>query len=279
MQPVSLTAQWTAAIRALESERKEGALFYDGLAQSLAQPDGFALLQRYRGAGVQEFVAIRTRYFDDACAAALAEQPNIRQVVVVAAGMDTRSFRLDWPRGTKIYELDHGALLIEKAKRLEVERATPRAIRIAVAVDLALNWPLPLIDAGFDAHSPALWLIEGLLLLLFFFLTEPQVRRLLAAVRAFSAPFSRVVTDMTSMSLLRSPFSQLFLSTLRRDGVPWQFGTDHPESFIGEQGWEVYDLKEPGEPGAGGKRWPYTVQPRHLPGVARSWLITAVRAP
>jgi methyltransferase (TIGR00027 family) len=273
MQPVALTAQWTAAIRALESERQEDALFRDDLAQSLAGPDGFELVQRYHAAGVQEFVAIRTRYFDDACTAVLAEQPDIRQVVVVAAGMDTRAFRLDWPCGTRLYELDHDALLAEKAERLSAQRLVPRTIRIAVAADLASNWSSALIGAGFDHQSPTLWLIEGLL----FFLTEPQVRSLLATAHGLSAPFSRLVMDMTSMALLRSPFSQSFLSALRRDGVPWQFGTDDPESFVTRQGWEICDLKEPGDYGAGRKRWPYTVHPRHLPGVARSWLITARR--
>jgi len=107
MQPVSYTAQWTAAIRALESERAEGALFTDDLARRLAQPDGFDLLERYRGAGVKEFVVIRTRYFDEAAAAALSERPDLRPVVMVAAGMDTRAFRLPWPRDARVYELDH----------------------------------------------------------------------------------------------------------------------------------------------------------------------------
>lgn len=273
MQPICQTAQWTAAIRAMESARTKGALFQDRFALILAEPDGFKLLQRYRGAGVQEFVVIRTRYFDDACAAALAGQPSIRQVVAVAAGMDTRPFRLDWPDGVKFYELDHHALLNEKAKRLASQGATPRATRVSVALDLAANWLPLLVEADFNPHCPTLWLVEGLL----FFLTQAQVQDLLSTIRMVSAPGSRLVADVASMSLLRSPFSQLFLSKLRSDGVPWLFGTDNPESFLAEQGWTICDLKEPGEPGAGGNRWPYPVYPRHLAGVPRSWLITAVR--
>lgn len=271
MRPVSLTAQWTAAIRALESERPQGALFQDHLARRLAQPDGFSLLDRYRGGGVKEFVVIRTRYFDDASLAAVSCPSGIRQVVLIAAGMDTRAYRLDWPQGTRIYELDHAPLLEEKARRLEAAQATPKASRIAVSADLATGWSQALVDAGFDRTLQTLWLVEGLL----FFLTQEQVRTVLDTCRTLSAPRSRLVVDMTSAALLRSPFSQLFLSTLRRDQVPWQFGTDAPEAFLADLGWNVLDLKEPGMVGAGESRWPYSPQPRDIPGVARNWLVTA----
>lgn len=271
MQPVSLTAQWTAAIRALESERVQGALFHDDLARYLALPDGFELLKRYRGAGVREFVVIRTRYFDDAISEILSKYNEIRQVVIVAAGMDTRAYRLTWPQSVQVYELDHAALLQEKASRLAKLQVQSKANRIEVPVDLAQDWVPALIDAGFKAQAPTLWLVEGLL----FFLTESQVSILLSACRALSASGSQVVVDMTSNALLRSPFSQLFLATLRKEGVPWQFGTDEPEEFLSCLGWNVWSLKEPGSTEAGAERWPYKSQSRAIPGVARSWLISA----
>lgn len=275
MQPVSYTAQWTAAIRALESERPEGALFTDDLARRLAQPDGFELLERYRGAGVREFVVIRTRYFDEASAAALSEQADLRQVVMVAAGMDTRAFRLPWPRDARVFELDHAALLTEKGRRLAELGAAPGVVRVPVAADLALGWTRELRDAGFDPAAPTLWLVEGLL----FFLTEEQAGGVLATCRELSAPASRLVVDMTSAALLRSPFTRGFLATLAKDGTPWRFGTDEPEAFLARLGWDVRDVKEPGAPGAGDGRWPYTPQPRHVRGVARSWLVTADPGP
>ncbi len=274
MQPVSLTAQWTAAIRSIESERPDGALFHDDFARSLAQPQGFDLLERYRGAGVKEFVVIRTRYFDDASSVALAEQPDLRQVVIVAAGMDTRAFRLNWPNETRVFEVDHEALLTEKDRRLAAERAIPKTQRLIVSVDLASGWSDKLIEAGFSADRPTLWLVEGLL----FFLTEEQARTVLTTCRQLSSVSSRLVVDMASASLLRSPFTQHFLSTLRHDGVPWRFGTDEPEAFLDDLGWVVRDIKEPGMAGAGDERWPYKTQPRHVQGVSRSWLVTAVAA-
>ncbi|MBA3773794.1 MAG: SAM-dependent methyltransferase [Ramlibacter sp.] len=271
MQPVSLTAQWTAAIRAIESERPQDALFQDSLARHLAQPDGFSLLDRRRGGGVKEFVIIRTRYFDDASLAAVDGSAGIRQLVLIAAGMDARAYRLNWPQNTRIFELDHAPLLEEKARRLDAIQASPKAARVPVPVDLVLDWSQALLDAGFDRTQPTLWLVEGLL----FFLTQEQVQTVLGTCRRLSAAHSRMVVDMISASLLRSPLSQSFLASLRRDHMPWQFGTDEPEAFLASLGWTVLDLKEPGMAGAGGSRWPYPLKPRNIPGIARSWLLTA----
>jgi methyltransferase (TIGR00027 family) len=275
MQPVSYTAQWTAAIRALESERGADALFQDDLARRLSEPDGFRLIDRYRGGGVKEFVVIRTLYFDEASAAVLAARPDLRQIAIVAAGMDTRAFRLAWPDDARVYEIDHEALLAEKARRLAEAGATPRTARVPVPADLAQGWREPLLAAGFDPAAPTLWLVEGLL----FFLTEAQARAVLATCRALGGPDSRLVVDMTSAALLKSPFSRGFLATLEADGNPWRFGTDEPERFLAEAGWRVEDLKEPGAPGAGAGRWPYPTRPREIRGVARSWLVTAAPGP
>ncbi len=270
MKAISLTAQWTAAIRALESEYGEDRLFEDSLARKLAEPDGFRLLDQYKGAGVREFVSIRTRFFDDEISDVMLET-SIRQVVIVAAGMDTRAFRLSWPDGIIIYELDHKDLFEEKNKRLLELRAQPSCCRIEVAVDLDQHWLGDLKRSGFDASANTLWIVEGLL----FFLKTEQVDNLLKTLKEASSRGSRLVTDMPSKSLLNAPTSLIFLSKLRNDGYPWQFGSDNPEGFLQMNGWKVTKIKEPGEKGVGEKRWPYTVQDRSIIGVPRNWLICA----
>lgn len=272
MQPVSLTAQWTAAIRALETEMGNDRLFVDDMARSLAVPDGFDLLNRYGGGGVREFVTIRTRFFDDAIKDILDEDSRIRQVVIVAAGMDTRAFRMSWPANVSIFEVDHEALLNEKKSRLAaVDSSIATVRRIEVPADLAGEWTNQLANAGFNPNIATLWVVEGLM----FFLTEEQVQSLLTKCLSLSASGSRLVVDMINMSLLKSPASQFFLATLRQDGIPWRFGTDEPEAFLFNQGWTVRSIKEPGEVEVGKKRWPYDVHPRHIKGVSRSWLIVA----
>lgn len=271
MDDISYTAQWTAAARALESERADG-LFRDDYARHLAEPRGFELLDRYQGAAVADFIAVRTRYMDDAITRVLGET-GIRQVVLLANGMDARTHRLDWPDGTTVYELDHGALLTEKQTRLAELAATPKVPTVPVGVDLAGDWLGALKSAGFDPSQRTLWVAEGLV----FFLTEEQVGRLLDTVAGACPADSLLVVDMTSETLLRHPMTQSFLRRLREDGTPWRFGTDDPAAFLAGHGWSVRDLRQPGEPGAGEGRWPYAVAPRDARGVPRNWLITAAR--
>ncbi|MFE2043154.1 class I SAM-dependent methyltransferase [Streptomyces sp. NPDC059477] len=272
MEAVSYTAQWTAAARAVESERTEGAMFTDDLARPLAAPRGFELLDKYGGGGLLPYIAIRTKYLDDSIEAVLAEG-DIRQVVFVAAGMDTRAHRLTWPEGTFVYEVDHAGLIEEKAARLNTLGAQARVERRPVPADLAGDWLPLLAQAGHASDAPTLWVVEGL----FFFLTEEQAKHVLHTLGRVSAPGSRLATDMVNKQMLRSPFNQTFLRALREDGTPWVFGTDEPEEFLSAGGWQSLEVKQPGDPGAGEHRWPYAVQPRDRRGVPRSWLIRAER--
>lgn len=269
MHAVSYTAQWMAAARALESER-EDALYTDPFARRMAEPKGFELIDRYQGGGLLPFISIRTRFLDDAIASVLADS-DIRQVVLIAAGMDTRAFRLDWPAGVEVYEVDHGPLIEEKRRRLDQLGARPRTARHEVGTDLTGQWLPDLEEAGFDRRRPTLWVAEALT----FFLTEEQAAGLLRLLASASAPGSRLALDILGRSLLRSPFSKPFLTVLNEDGTPWIFGTDEPEDFVGANGWKVVDLKQPGESGAGEGRWPYEVQPRDRRGASRLWLIQA----
>ncbi|MCJ1680411.1 SAM-dependent methyltransferase [Streptomyces sp. APSN-46.1] len=269
MHAVSYTAQWMAAARALESER-EDALFVDPLARDLAEPKGFELIDRYVGGGLLPFISIRTRFLDDAIRDLLADG-SIQQVVLIAAGMDTRAFRLTWPKGTEVFEVDHGPLIAEKRRRLDALGAEAATDRREVSADLTQEWLPDLEKAGFDPARPTLWIAEALT----FFLTEEQAAGLLRLLASASAPGSRLAFDILGKALLRSPFSKPFLDTLAADGTPWIFGTDQPEEFLTANGWSVTDLKEPGEPGAGEGRWPYEVQPRDRRHANRLWLIRA----
>ncbi|MEV1065387.1 SAM-dependent methyltransferase [Streptomyces sp. NPDC050263] len=269
MHAVSYTAQWMAAARALESER-EDALYVDPLARDLAEPKGFELIDRYAGGGLLPFITIRTRYLDDAIADLLADG-TVHQVVLIAAGMDTRAFRLDWPDDVDVYEVDHGPLIQEKRRRLDALGAKPTVRRHEVSADLTQEWLPTLTEAGFDPSRPTLWVAEALT----FFLTEEQAAGLLQLLASASAPGSHLAFDILGRGLLRSPFSRPFLDKLAADGTPWIFGTDEPEPFLAANGWDVTDLKEPGQPGAGEGRWPYDVQPRGRRHANRLWLIRA----
>ncbi|MFJ8165344.1 class I SAM-dependent methyltransferase [Streptomyces sp. NPDC096136] len=268
MEAVSRTAQWTAAARALETDR-EDRLFADPYARTVADTIGFELLERYAGAGTVPFLAIRTTYLDRQIVRTVQEH-GIRQVVFLAAGMDTRFYRLPWPDGVSVYELDRPALLEAKAEMLAGEPQPAGRTRVAVPVDLTQDWTGPLKEAGWRSDEPVLWVVEGLL----FFLPEAAVRNLISTLAGHSAPGSVLLGDVISRSALENPLSRPFLKCLEEDGNPWLFGTETPEQLLAECGWDVREVRQPGEDGADFGRWPYPVPARSVPRVPRSFLFT-----
>jgi methyltransferase (TIGR00027 family) len=137
--------------------------------------------------------------------------------------------------------------------------------------DLASNWVNPLRAAGFDPAVPAVWLVEGLLS----YLVEDEVRAILRTAAEHSAPGSWLLVDTVSGSLLTSPWLREYLDVLAAAGVPWRFGTDTPEQLLAGCGWRADRVVQPGEPGADLRPLPYPVPPRQVPGVPRSFLVTA----
>jgi methyltransferase (TIGR00027 family) len=136
------------------------------------------------------YQAVRTHFFDAYFVEAVAS--GIRQVVLLAAGLDSRAYRLDWPAGTTVYEIDLPKVLDYKAQTLADLGATPTADRRAVPVDLRHDWPEALRDAGFDAATPTAWLAEGLLP----FLPAAAQEAMFASIDSLSGTGSRVAVEI-----------------------------------------------------------------------------------
>lgn len=122
------------------------------------------LLSEDFGAHFVTFQGARTKYFD--AYFQRAADAGARQVVVVAAGLDSRAYRLPWPDGTTVFELDRPQVLDFKREVLAAHRAQPRAERREIAVDLRDDWSQALRDSGFDPAQPSAWIAEGLLIYL-----------------------------------------------------------------------------------------------------------------
>ena len=176
------------------------------------------------------YLAIRTRYFDDFLVAAAAP---LRQLVLVAAGLDTRAFRLAWPAGMSLYELDRPVLAAKQAL-LDSAQATARCRRVTVGVNLTAPWEDALLAAGFNRATPSLWMVEGLLP----YLDESVGARVLATTAVLAAPGSRLGADSVGRGFLESPYTRSYLQALERENAPWRFGTDEPEAFLAAAGWE-----------------------------------------
>jgi methyltransferase (TIGR00027 family) len=146
--------------------------------------------------GAQQMInyqAVRTHFFDVYFAQATqAAASGIRQVVLLAAGLDSRAYRLEWPAGTVVYEIDLPKVLEYKTETLARHGAEPTADRRPVPVDLRHDWPQALRDAGFDPARPTAWLAEGLLP----FLPASAQEAMFSAVDALSASGSRVAVEI-----------------------------------------------------------------------------------
>lgn len=147
-------------------------------------PEGAAIF-----AHMGSYQAVRTRYFDDFFTA--AGGAGIRQVVILASGLDSRAYRLDWPAGTTVYEIDQPKVLEYKHSVLAEHGVQSTSTRREVAVDLRHDWPKMLREAGFDASTPTAWLAEGLLM----YLPADAQDRLFAQVTELSVAGSRIAVE------------------------------------------------------------------------------------
>ena len=269
MDTVAKTSLLTAAMRAAETKRSEdeGRLFSDPYAEILAGKEGFALLQSALAeSGEQPAIAIRTRFMDDKLGEALTV--GIRQIVILAAGMDSRAYRLSFPEGTRIFELDRQEVLDYKHEKLH--DAHPRCMRKTLAVDLQTDWPSQLLHAGFNTSEQTLWLIEGLLM----YLEQSQALALLKKFDNLAASGDVVLFDILSATLLRAPHMKKQLEFLKSIGAPWLFGIDEPEAFMETLGWRAI-ASQPGE--FAPSRWPFPTAPRVIPNVPRSFFVQATK--
>jgi methyltransferase (TIGR00027 family) len=173
---VGSTALFVATARALEAQKPD-PLVVDPYAEVFCRAVGgdaadvldgkipdHQLKTADFGENFVNFQAARTKYFDEYFRR--AAEAGVRQVVVLAAGLDSRAYRLDWPAATTIFELDQPQVLDFKREVLADYGAQPRAERREIAIDLREDWPQALRDSGFDAAKPSAWIAEGLLIYL-----------------------------------------------------------------------------------------------------------------
>ncbi|ORW45574.1 SAM-dependent methyltransferase [Mycobacterium paraense] len=134
-------------------------------------------------------IAARTAYFDEFCADAAAA--GIRQVVILASGLDARTYRLDWPTGMTVFEIDQPAVIKFKTTTLAQLGVEPKVDVRPVAADLREDWSIALKTTDFDTSKATAWIAEGL----FGYLAPEAQDRLLDAVTALSAPGSRLGSE------------------------------------------------------------------------------------
>lgn len=255
---VGATAVMVAAARAAETERPE-PLIDDPYAKILVAGAGNGAWQYIADDGfvakvtesdpeigplfehMKNYQAVRTHFFDAFFAAAV--DAGIRQIVILASGLDSRAYRLDWPAGTTVFEIDQPKVLEFKEQVLTEHDARPKTDRRTVAVDLREDWPAALRRAGFDPGKPTAWSAEGLLP----YLPGAAQDALFEQVNQLSAPGSHLGvesfvagTDVKRFATLKTKYfdkslfggidpTELFYDDKRADPAPW----------LAETGWAV----------------------------------------
>src|SRR5689334_15820308 len=201
---VGATATIVAAGRAMATKDPRG-LIHDPFAEPLVRAvgvdfftkmmDGDLDVEPIENASPVRFqsmvdgMAVRTKYFDDYFVE--ATDGGVRQVVSLASGLGSRAYRLPWPAGTVVYEIDQPRVIEFKTSTLAAVGAEPNAARRTIPIDLRADWPAALKAAGFDTTAPTAWLAEGLLI----YLPPDAQDRLFDNIAALSAPGSRLATE------------------------------------------------------------------------------------
>lgn len=252
---VGATATMVAAQRALGHREK---LIDDPYAEPLVRAVGVDLFTRMLDGDVDftavdpaftprraaEGMAVRTRFFDQMFLDGAAA--GVRQAVILAAGLDARGYRLPWPDGAVVYEVDQPEVIEFKTTTLSGIGAAPAATRRTVAIDLREDWPKALRDNGFDPTQPTSWSAEGLLIYL-----PPEAQdALFDNVTALSAPGSRLATehvpDLTAFTDERSQFLRERLKQMGSDiemaDLVYQGERHDPVEYLRAHGWEVTAL-------------------------------------
>ena len=267
---VGSTAVMVAAARAAETDRAE-PLIRDPHAKILVAGAGTGVweymlddtfIDKVAAADTEaaaifehmgNYQAVRTHFFDAFFADAAAS--GIRQIVILASGLDSRAYRLPWPTGTEVFEIDQPKVLEYKSATLAEHGVEPSAALHHVPVDLRVEWPTALRDNGFDEGEPTAWLAEGLLM----YLPADAQDLLFERVTQLSAPGSRVAAETVGVhseerrEQMRQKFAQLAASFEMKQAIDVQeLMYDDPDradvtDWLNQHGWAATGLTSQAE--------------------------------
>lgn len=267
---VCRTAVVMAAKRAIESKRTD-RLFDDPFAAQLVGSKEIQSLMDYweKQDGKDpksntlriQFVAVRTKFFDDFLISVI---PEVRQIVILGVGYDTRAYRLPLPPELCIYEIDLPEIMSRKEAILK--DIPSKCYRQSIATDLQKPWVHLLTKHGYKSNQPTVWLMEGLLM----YLDKTEINTLLQTISDFSVKGSYLGADLISVKSWQ-------IGSKTQKGLiskNWRFGTDEPEELFANYGWNA-SVIQPGEIRANYGRYSVQIAPRSVPGMRRCFMVTA----
>ena len=255
---VGATATFVASGRAMATKDPRG-LINDPYAEPLVRAVGLDFFTKMmdgefdtstidiaspaRKQAMIDGMAVRTKYFDDYFID--ATNNGVRQAVILASGLDARAYRLPWPVGTVVYELDQPQVIDFKTTTLAGIGAEPLATRRTIPIDLRQDWPAALKAAGLDLTAPIAWLAEGLLI----YLPPDAQDRLFDNITELSVPGSRVATEFVpgiidfDADQVRETIASSFLRDHGIDvdmpSLVYAGQRNHVADYLRAKGWDV----------------------------------------
>jgi methyltransferase (TIGR00027 family) len=254
---VGATATFVASGRAMATKDPRG-LINDPFAEPLVRAVGLDFFTKMmdgeldisaiedasaRKQAMVDGMAVRTKYYDDYFID--ATNNGVRQAVILASGLDARAYRLPWPAGTVVYELDQPQVIDFKTTTLAGIGAEPLATRRTIPIDLRQDWPAALKAAGLDLAAPIAWLAEGLLI----YLPPDAQDRLFDNITALSVPGSTVATEFVpgiidfDADRVRETMASSFLRDHDIDvdmpSLVYAGQRNHVVDYLGAKGWDV----------------------------------------
>lgn len=255
-------SQINATVRAFENARTD-RLFEDRLSFVLAGPEAHHIAEKINQDEQRPYVAVRTRYVDDWLIKSVL--PEVKQIIILGAGMDTRAFRLEFPSDTVIFEVDKKEVLDKKNERLNKVKANPNCRRVNVPADLTQSsWKTSLSEKGYDSSKLSAIIMEGVQM----YLTEQQLHNLLRDLSNLTADGSFLFMDVINRRAFKN----------HADVWEWKSGFDVPEHLFNNINW-IPTIKQPGDEGASFGRYTSKLPPRNEDHtVERVFLCTAQKA-
>lgn len=233
VQHVSDTARWVAVYRAMESERPD-AVFRDPYARRLAGPEGEAIVRALpKGRKFAWPMIVRTAVMDEIILR-VVQLEHADLVLNLAAGLDTRPYRLGLPASLRWIDADLPDMVDYKAERLAGERPTCRLESAKVDLTDAAARQSLFEYAGAEARR-ALVITEGLLV----YLTPEQVGALARDLHA-QLTFDRWLIDLASPRLLKM-LAKTWGQSLQ--AAPLIFGPADGTAFFEPHGWRETEYR------------------------------------
>lgn len=167
---VSSDSNLDAAIRAaslrFEESLRPDPLFIDPYAECLAFPDegNFGIKEHHpTSLSSTLYYRLATKFIDDKIHSEVNSFDELRQIVLLTDGMDTRPYRLNWPRYTVIYDISPEAIFIEAHRKLRDSGAKVSKTCMMVHTSMELSHLQMLLPRkGFSGYKPSLWVLQGL---------------------------------------------------------------------------------------------------------------------